>query len=140
MTRQYYGIENLGLNATQKQDLIDGLKQLGSNQSPYPNYRNHWRPRLDNDAIIFEGKFNDSDWTVESVKNKLANLFGVDPATIDDSLQSTQYGPVVTYSRNGDKLRMIAFGGLLASWLESWEKVSAYLINNLEEWEQAETG
>jgi hypothetical protein len=138
MSIQYYGIENLGLNALQKATLVDALKQIGDNHSPYPNHRNHWRVRLDNDAVIFEGKFSDEDWTADSVKNKLANIFGVNPATIGDSTQSTQYGPVVTYSRGGDKLRLIAFGGLLASWEESHDKVLAFLADNRAEWESPE--
>lgn len=136
MTRQYYGIEDLGMTAGQRQTLVDALKQVGDNQSKYPNFRNHWRVRLDNKAVIFEGKFNDSDWTVDSVKEKLANLFGVDPATVGDSTQSTQYGPAVTYSRGGDKLRLIAFGGLLASWEESHDKVILFLRNNQADWEE----
>lgn len=138
MSRQYYGIEDLGLTNGQRQTLVDVLKQVGDNQSPYPNYRNHWRVRLDGKAVIFEGKFNDSDWTVDSIKNRLANIFGVDPATVSDSQQSSQYGPVVTYSHSGDKLRLIAFGGLLASWAESWEKVKLFLRNNQAEWEPQE--
>ena len=138
MSIQYYGIEDLGLTAAQRQTLIDVLKQTGDNQSIYPNHRNHWRVRLDNKAVIFEGKFNDADWTVDSLKNKLANIFNVAPGTIGDSSQSTQYGPVVTYSRAGDKLRLIAFGGLLASWEESHAKVLTYLSNNLDDWEAPE--
>lgn len=127
-------MEDLGLTAAQRQTLVDALKQVGDNQSVYPNFRNHWRVRLDNKAVIFEGKFNDSDWTVESVKNKLANIFGVDPATVGDSTQPTQYGPVVTYSYGGDKMRLVAFGGLLASWTDSWEKVKLFLSNNKAGW------
>lgn len=92
---------------------------------------------MDNKAVIFEGKFNDSDWTVDNIKNKLANIFGVNPATIKDSAQSTQYGPMVMYSRSGEKLRLISFGGLLASWSESHDKVILFLRNNAAEWESA---
>jgi hypothetical protein len=138
MSTQYYGIEDLGMTAAQRQTLITALKDLGDNQSKYPNHRNHWRVRPDNQAVIFEGKFNDADWTVESIKNKLANIFNVDPATVGDSQQSTQYGPVVTYSRAGDKLRLIAFGGLLASWKDSHDQVLTYLANNHDEWEENE--
>ncbi len=134
MSIQYYGIEDLGLTNGQRQTLVAELEQIGDNQSIYPNHRNHWRVRLDNKAVIFEGKFNDSDWTVDSLKNKLASIFSVSPATIGSSTQSTQYGPVVTYFRSGDKLKLVAFGGLLASWTESHDKVLAYLSNNKSAW------
>lgn len=138
MSTQYYGIEDLGMTAAQRQTLIAALQALGDNQSKYPNHRNHWKVRLDNLAVIFEGKFNDADWTVNSLKNKLANIFNVDPSTVGDSQQSTQYGPMVTFSRSGDKLRMIAFGGLLASWAESHDQVLSYLAANKEDWEPTE--
>jgi hypothetical protein len=136
MARQYYGIEDLGLTAGQQQTLVDALKQLGDNQSVYPNFRNHWRVRLDGEAVIFEGRFDDSDWTVDSLKNKLANVLGIAPALISDSNQATQYGPVVTFSWSGDKLRLIAFGGLLATWEESHDAVLAYLAANSVEWKE----
>lgn len=135
MNRQYYGIEDLGMTAGQRQTLVDALKQVGDNQSPFPNFRNHRRVRLDNKAVIFEGSFNDSDWTVSSMKSRLANIFSVDPAMVGDSTQQTQYGPVVTYSHNGDKLRMIAFGGLLATWEESHNLVLVFLSDNQADWE-----
>ena len=136
MSRQYYGIEDLGLTNNQRQTLIAALRDLGDNQSKYPNYRNHWRTRIDNRAIIFEGKFNDDEWNAESIKNKLANIFNVDPDLIEANSQTTQYGPVVTFSRSGDKLRLIAFGGLLATWKESHNQVKAYLAENKTDWEE----
>ena len=136
MTRQYYGIENLALNDTQRQTLIDALKQLGDNQSVYPNFRNHRRVRLDGDAVIFEGKFNDADWTIDSIKNKLANIFSISAAVITDSVNQTVYGPVVTFGAGEtDRLRMVAFGGLLATWEESHDAVLDYLSNNHLDWE-----
>src|SRR3990170_1799065 len=137
MTRQYYGIEDLGLTAGQRNTLVELLKGLGrDNQHKQPNYRNHWRIRLDNKAVIFEGNFDDEDWTIQNIKAKLASVFGIDPGTITHDLVDSNYGPVVTFSRNGARLRMVAFGGLLASWFESWMKVLAYLKANTLDWEE----
>lgn len=136
MTRQYYGIENLAMTAQQKQMLIDALKLLGDNNSPYPNFRNHTKPRLDGEAVIFEAKFNDSDWTIDALKNRLANIFSVDVSGISASTNQTVYGPVVTFEYNAvNRMRLVAFGGLLATWSESHDAVLDYLSANSAEWE-----
>lgn len=138
MSLQYYGIEDLALTVNQRQTLIDALKQIGDNQAIYPNWRNHWRVRNDNKAVIFEGRFNDEDWTVDMMKNRLANIFGISPAIIDATTTQTQYGPMVTFGAGGtDRMRMIAFGGLLATWEQSHDAVLSYLANNSAEWESA---
>jgi hypothetical protein len=136
MTRRYIGVEDLGMTADQRQTLIDHLKQLGANnQHPNPCNRNHWRVRLDGLAVIFEADWNTESWTVESVKEYLANLYDINPATISDSLAQTQYGPAVTYSRNGDKLRVIVFGGADSTYAGSHVAVLSFLSNNAAEWE-----
>ena len=136
MSRQYYGIENLNMTNAQRDTLVDALKQIGDNQNPNPSRRNHRRIRLDGQAVIFEALWDDSDWTIDALKNRLGNVFGVDPATIDSSVNQTAYGPVVTLSRNAiDYIRLIAFGGLLATYPDSHALVLEYLFNNLAEWE-----
>jgi len=136
MSRQYYGIEDLALTQAQRETLIDALKKVGKPRSLQPAYFNHWRVRNDNKAVIFEGRFDDDEWTVETVTNRLANIFGVNPAIITTNTNQTQYGPVVTFSAGGtDRIRMIAFGGLLATWEESHDLVLQYLANNIEDWD-----
>lgn len=137
MSRQYYGIENVGMTSGQKATLINVLKQLGDNQNPNSCKRNHWRVRLDGDAVIFEAQYDDSDWTLDSMKQKLADIFGVSVSNIDASSQSTSYGPLVTFAYNSsDKIRMIAFAGLLATYEDSHNAVLAYLIANKVDWER----
>lgn len=135
MSRQYYGIEDLALTPTQRDTMLDALRQLGANTSPRPHLRNHWRARLDNKAVIFEGQFNDEDWTIENIKTRLATLLGVNLAVIDAWIDHTQYGPVVTFSAGGtERMRMIAFGGFLAPWEASHDAVLSYLATHLAEW------
>jgi hypothetical protein len=137
MTRQYYGIENLGLTDAQRNTLATALRALGANTHPNPCMRNHWRARLDGQAIIFEAQFNDSDWTTESLTARLAAIFNVDPTAITSAVTTTAYGPVVTFSRPAGtpRLRLVAFGGLLASWSQSHDAALAYLAANLAQWE-----
>lgn len=59
----YFGIENLNLNATQKAQLVTALKALGPAAHPRPCMLNHWRPRLDGDAVIFEALFDETKIT-----------------------------------------------------------------------------
>lgn len=136
MTRQYYGVENLGLTAPQRQTLVTALQALGDNSNPNPSRRNHWRIRTDNDAVIFEGLFDDAHWTVQAITNRLATIFGVDPSTIIATTTSTQYGPVVTFARPAgtNRLRLVAFGGLLAAYNDSHAAAIAYLIANSAAW------
>ena len=173
MKHLYLAIENVGLNDTQRDTLIDALKALGppwqsvlydfttpivyeydqdgeiisqtggdtiqltryfhSNQ---PSMMNHWRVRLDKQAAIFVALFNEDNLTRDAFRNRLATIFGVDPATITDVLQNTQYGPLVTFSHSGDKLRFLLFGGINATWQESGDACRAYFAANMAEWEE----
>lgn len=135
----YIGTENLNLNATQRDTLIAALKALGPASDPQPARLNHWRIRLDGEAVIFEALFNTDNISVQAFKNRLANIFSVDPDTVDDATQQTAYGPAVTFSRGGtDYLRFLLFGGAGATWQESGDACRAYLIANAAEWEPAE--
>lgn len=101
-----------------------------------PSIMNHWRVRLDKQAAIFEALFKEENLTIDAFKQRLANIFDVDPSTIGDSTQQTQYGPVVTFSRGGDRLRFLLFGGVNATWMESGDEVRSYLAANIGDWEE----
>ena len=137
-------IENLNLNPTQATTLWQVIKAKGeANDSQYPQFRNHWRISLDQTKGIFEALFNQDNMTVDWFKARLGDIFGIDPATIDDSLQNVtlvdRNTPVVTFSRNGtDYVRFAAFGGVNASWQESRVEVLGYLAANSAEWETPE--
>lgn len=135
MTRQYFGIEALNLTAGQRATLVAALQGLGRNNAhPQPSHRNHWRIRPDNLAVIFEADFNDDEWTVAGLKARLAAIFGIDPALVTTAVAQTVYGPVVTFTRTSDRLRLVAFGGLLATWAESRAAAVAYLKANAAAW------
>lgn len=139
MWHGYLAIENLNLNATQRQVLIDELRCLGPASDPQPARLCHWRTRLDNEAAIFEALFDEDNLTVARFKQRLGAIFGVDPATVDHATQQTQYGPVVTFSRGGtDYLRFALFGGTDAPWMDSGNACRAYLAANRVAWESDE--
>ena len=139
----YLGIENINLNATQRDTLIAALRALGLHGTPRNEHNNHSRIRLDGDAGIFETLFDEDTLTVAAFKQRLGTIFGVDPATIDHSGATGNWGgettPVVTFSRGGvDYVRMALFGGVNATWAESGEAARAYIAANAAGWEEAE--
>lgn len=143
MRHFYLGIENLNLNASQRQALIDELKSLGPASDPQPARLCHWRTRLDGEAAIFEALFNEDNLTVAKFKQRLATIFGVDPATIDHASITRHFAdgdtPVVTFSRAGtDYLRFALFGGAGAAWMQSGDECRGYLATNRDEWEESE--
>lgn len=135
MSHVYIGIEDLGLTIVQRDTLIAALEKLGPASHPQPSHLCHWRVRLDGKAAIFEADFGEDEVTIEALKNRLGSIFGVDPATISHTVAQTAYGPLVTFSRGGDKLRLIQFGGDNAEWSVSGDACRAYLKANAAQWE-----
>ena len=139
----YLGIENVNLNATQRNTLIAALRALGVHGTPRNEHNNHDRIRLDGDAGIFETLFDEDTLTIDAFKARLGTILGVDPATIDHSGATGNWGgqstPVVTFSRGGtDYVRMALFGGTGATWEQSRQAALAYIAANLSEWESVE--
>jgi hypothetical protein len=132
----YFYIEDLGLTDTQRQTLIDVLKAWGlRNDSPYPNLRNHWAVRPDGLAMIFEGALDAEKLTVLWFRTKLSEIFSVALDTITATTTSTVYGPVATFKYlSVNKLRMGIFGGLTATWYESWLAATQFLADNQDTW------
>ena len=143
MWHGYFGIEDINLNDTQRDTLLNVLRKLGPDSNPQPCMLNHWRVRLDNDAAIFEALFNEDLLSIDAMKDRLAAIFNISPATIDDDLTIFHFGtgntPVVVFSRNGtDYIRMALFGGVGATWEESGDECRAYLALFADQWEPQE--
>lgn len=141
----YFAIEDLNLNAGQRQTLIAELRTLGPASDPQPARLCHWRTRLDNRAVIFEALFNEDNLTVERFKQRLGTIFGISWVTIGSDIQVYSFAdgntPVVTFSRNGtDYIRVGLFGGVAADWQQSRREVLGYLAANREDWEPAAVG
>ena len=139
----YIGIENLNLNASQRQALVDELKALGPSSHPQPACLCHWRTRLDSEAAIFETLFNEDNLTIAKFKGCLGAIFKIDPGTIDHTTIMRHFAdgdtPVVTFARNStDYLRFALFGNTGAEWMESGDECRGYLKLNQTEWEAEE--
>ena len=133
----YFYVENLGLSAQQKQTLIDVLKVWGlRNQDLSPKKRNHWRVRLDGEAVIFEAVFEVDNITVLWFRTKLAEIFSVPVANITATTTNTDYGPVSTFKfLTVNKLRMGIFAGLSSTWSESRLAVLNFIADNRSAWD-----
>ncbi len=123
------------MNTAQKQTLIVELRKLGPKVHSQPAFLNHSCLRLDSDAAIFEAEFSRDKISVEAMKRYLANIFGVDPSTITHTSQGTKYGPLVTFTRGVERLRMILFGGVGTGWSKSQLSALAYLKDNHIQWD-----
>lgn len=136
----YFYVENLGLAQAQKDTLVAELKTIGKRDSDNnPRYRNHWRVRLDNEAVIFEGVFDDANLSAVGVRNRLAAIFGVANTSITYATTQTAFGPTVVYTYNAiARLRVGVFGGLTATYQESQAQVLAYLAANMAAWDAVE--
>lgn len=137
---QYIGIENLGLNASQKQSLVAALRQLGNaNNDPQPALRNHWAIRADNEAVIFEALFDDDQWTIAKTKERLGALFGVAVGSINHTTSTLAVGgttsTVVRFTYNSQaRLHLVIFGTLTADYETSRAAAVAYKIANAAQW------
>jgi hypothetical protein len=134
----YFYIENLGLNAQQKQALVSALQSWDlHNDAPNPRDRNHWRVRLDGEAVIFEAVFNADDLTVSSLQSRLADLFGVNVEQIDASTSQNQYGEVAIFSYNHvDRLRVGVFAGRQAGYPASQAAAQQFIIDFASAWQE----
>ena len=139
-THIYFAIEALALTPSQRATLITALRQLGPASDPQPARLNHWRTRLDNQAAIFEGAFQDTVLTIDAMKTRLGTIFSVDPAILTHAVFNrtfdTRPTPVVTFNHGGtDRLRMAVFGGPHATWAQSRNETIAYILANHDQWE-----
>jgi len=136
----YIAVEDLALTADQRAAIVAAFRALGPSSDPQPARLNHWRTSLDGSKAIFEAAFNDANLTAEKVRNFLADAVGVSPDVINTALTQTARGPLLTFSAGGtDRMRMLAFGGIGATWEESRQQAAAYLAKKIAEWETAET-
>lgn len=140
----YFGIENLALNETQRAALVSVLNVLGPLNNSQPAFNNHRRVRLDGNAAIYESLWDEDTITVQTFKNRLGTIFGVDPATITHTVTLVTFAArqtvVVTFRYGATNyLKVVFFGyagdGNWPSWEQSRGEAVQYIINNKAAWE-----
>lgn len=134
--RLYFGVENISLTTPQKGTLVSALQALGPAGDAMPSHINHWRVRLDNDALIFEALFDDALLTVAAITTRLATIFGVPAAQITSVVTTPAVGMVAVFSYQAvQKMRLVLFGGASATYQDSGDAARAYLASNAAAWE-----
>lgn len=134
----YFFIENFGLTPQQKQTLVTALQGFGMrNDALNPRDRNHWRVRLDGEAVIFEAVFNADNLTVASLRARLAGIFGVDENQISADTSQNQYGDLAVFSYNDVvRLRVGVFGGRSAGYVSSQVAARQFIADFAGDWEE----
>lgn len=136
----YFGLENLALTAPQKQTLVAALQTLGQRNGGLPHERNHWRVRPDNDAMIFQAVWDDSNLTALQMRTWLASIFGVALNQVTSNLTTPNFSgqrqsQLLTFTyQSVARLRSVAFGGVSATREQSRLEALAYLAANAEDW------
>lgn len=132
----YYLLENISLTSADRNAFFSLNEQEGvSNNSPYPNQRNHWQYRLDDNAVIYEGDFPDTN--PGRMISLMSQVIGGQKRFLPEI--GNQYGDAFELQIRdgawGTVCRMIIFGGVSATWEESHTAVLQYLADNNIEWD-----
>lgn len=144
MKHCYFVVERQNISIANWDVLKALFEAMGQHGSPFPMYNNHWRIRLDGDAVIYESNFDTTEVSVEAFKQLLADEFGVDVSEIEDEQSVVVYGDYETnvwqfiYPIAGqDRFKVERFGRG-GDWEMSRNECLGYLALFRNEWE-AET-
>lgn len=141
-THVYFGVENLGLTAPQRTQLVTALNALGPANDPQPAHLNHRRIRPDNQAVIYEALFDSIHVSINSFKSYLASIYGISASLITHSVVFQTFTEiptaVVTFTYNSTaRLRVAFFGkgnGDWPTWEQSRIECAAYIRANATAW------
>lgn len=143
--RVFFSIEDVNLSDTQRATLIAGLKALGiNNKARNPAFCNQQRPRREtypSGKIVemsYEGLFNTDNLRPQAIKNRLGDIFEINPDTIDHRISNNfNYGAEGIFSRNSTdylKFRLFGDGTLGTSYKDSCQAFLDYLHDFAEAW------
>jgi hypothetical protein len=139
----YFLVERLNIGANNWNALKALFESMGTTVNPYPAFINHWRTRLDGDAVIYESRFGRDEVSMPTFKQLLADEFGVDVDDIQTTTNYTSYSGdemttiwIFTYNAL-DRFAVHRFAGA-GTWHQSRHEAHAYLAANLEEWQATE--
>ena len=140
----YLATQRVDLTEDQAQQIWQQLRTLGPAGNPrHPAQRCHWRLSLDKTLVIFEAAFDTDTLTIDAIKNRLANIFNVDPDLITHATTQHTYDTIpttiVTFRYTGaDRFRLAALGGLGATWPQSGREAIALIASDPTAWETPE--
>ena len=127
----YTVVANDTLSGINKTNALLIVQRPGIGESGQPAYINH-RRTIDVNTILAEARFNTDYLTADQLKANLALMLEVDVGTITCTTTSPSYGGGTSTMHQlihdeTDQFNVIIFGGIGATWSESWSEVVGYL-------------
>lgn len=105
-----------GWTVEQRDQAWGVMRGLGSQSNSNPAKINHSRLSLDNDALIIEAEFSETEITVNAVANAIGAALGINPAA----------------AKNATEYTVFAEG---ESWENSREAAALYIAANYADWD-----
>jgi len=142
LQHQYFVVERQNIGASNWETLVGLFEAMGTSNSPFPAFNNHWRTRLDGSAVIYESNFDSSEVSIPAFTQLLADEFAVDASAIINTAGSTKYSPSGStrtwqFDYNAiNRFEIQRFGGGGASWEQSRIETLGYLSSNSIAWEE----
>ncbi|MHC4621042.1 MAG: hypothetical protein ACYTEQ_25120 [Planctomycetota bacterium] len=143
MWHGYFVVERQNIGSGNWASLRALFEMMGTHDSLIPAYNNHFRARLDGDAVIYESQFNPTEVTIDEFKQLLADEFSVPIGDIQDVQSVVSYTSVYEtavweffysavlrftvrrFGRGGDRLVSLAeTHAYFAANLAAWESVT----------------
>lgn len=140
----YFVVERLNIGVGNWNALIALFEVMGTDGSSMPAYNNHWRTRLDGNAVIYESLFDSEEISIPAFKQLLADEFGVAVEDVHHTLESVDYGGYITtvwifyydeIAPGEDRFKVERFAPGL-SWTASGRECRGYLRQYADQWEQ----
>lgn len=139
---QYFLVERQNIGDANWNALVGLFEAMGTSNSTFPAYNNHWRTRLDGSAVIYESNFDSAEVSIPAFKQLLADEFNVDASAIASTIGSASYsisGSTRTWqidynAVNRFKIERLGGGG--ASWEQSRVETLGLLSGASVAWEE----
>lgn len=136
----YFAVERQNISADNWAALQVVFESMGTLDSRFPCYNNHQRTRLDEDATIYESRFDTEEVSVAAFKQLLADEFGVPLESITHQTDTTTYADTETATRqflynDVERFKVERFGVGGSTWQQSGDECRGYLALYRDEWD-----
>ena len=146
MWRGYFVVERLNIGVGNWDALRALFEDMGTHDATLPAYNNHWRTRIDGDAVIYESRFDPDEVSVEQFKQVLADQFEVPVESILNTTEQVDYAGhgttrwVYYYDEitPGEDRFLVERFGMGGTWAQSGDECRGYLKAHQEQWESEE--
>ena len=132
--------ENLAMDASDWEQMLQAIQGLGPGFSSSPAEMNHRRMRLDGQAELYEALFTEQRISEDQWKVIIGAMIGKPPPQMELTRKIVSYNgyetPETTYGYGGtDYVTIRWFAGIGSAWMESGDECRAYLALFADQWE-----